>query len=147
MKILRFLPLLAGCIFLAGCMKGVETDYAAPEYDLGVALTAEDVTATGMTLVCTQTGGEVTGELNTGDWYRVESMDGKEPDYIIDGEVGWDSIAYFVPMESTVEWTVDWTWLYGELPSGDYRFCKEFMDFRGAGDFDRTLAYAEFTIK
>lgn len=138
------LPFLLAFV-LAGCTKSVETDYAAP--DLGIMLTAKDVTASGMTVVCTQSGGEVTGELNTGSWYRLESMDGKELDYIIDGEVGWDSIAYFVPMEDTVEWTVDWTWLYGELPSGDYRFCKEFMDFRGAGDFDRTLACAEFTIK
>ncbi|MBQ4051681.1 MAG: hypothetical protein IJD13_08620, partial [Oscillospiraceae bacterium] len=126
-------------LVLAGCAKSVETDYADP--DLGITLTAKNVTPCGMTVVCTQSGGEATGELNTGSWYRLESMDGKEPDYIVDGEIGWDSMAYFVPMEDTVEWTIDWAWLYGELPSGEYRICKEFMDFRETGDFDKTLVY------
>jgi hypothetical protein len=41
---------------------------------------------------------------------------------------------------------VDWGWLYGALPSGQYRIGKEIMNFRGAGDFDKSMAYAEFTV-
>lgn len=138
------LPLML-MLTLTGCTKGVETDYAAP--DLGIMLTAKDVTPAGMTVVCTQSGGEVTGELNTGSWYRLESMDGKELDYVVEGDAAWTSEACIVFRNAQTEWAIDWTWLYGELPPGDYRICKEFMDFRGAGDFDRALAYAEFTVE
>ena len=36
---------------------------------------------------------------------------------------------------------------YDKLPAGTYRICKDFMDFRGAGDYDEALFYAEFEIK
>ncbi len=43
--------------------------YTSP---LGVTLTAEDVTPNGLTLVCTQSGGAPTGELQTGSRFWLE---------------------------------------------------------------------------
>lgn len=118
----------------------------------GLTLHAKDVTPEGMTIVCTQSGGSPTGELNTGTYYVLEqevqgvwciveyaeNMRGKE--------VCWDAVAWIIPMNDTVEWEVDWEWLYGSLEPGHYRIGKEIMDFRGAGDYDQKMYYAEFEI-
>lgn len=39
--------------------------------DWGIALSVKDVTPTGMTLVCSQSGGEITGELQCGSDYSL----------------------------------------------------------------------------
>ena len=118
----------------------------------GVTLIAKDVTPEGMTLVCTQSGGSPTGELRTGTYYVLEqevqgvwciveyaeNMRGKE--------VCWDAVAWIIPINDTVEWEVDWEWLYGSLEPGHYRIGKEIMDFRGTGDYDKKMYYAEFAI-
>ena len=55
--------------------------------------------------------------------------------------------ARILPKESTGKLEVDWEWLYGKLSAGEYRIGKEFMNFRGTGDFDEQVIYAEFSIK
>jgi len=54
--------------------------------------------------------------------------------------------AWIIPMNDSVEWNVDWEWLYGQLSPGTYRIVKEIMNFRGTGDYDKAEYYAEFTI-
>lgn len=117
----------------------------------GLTLTAENVTAKGLTIVCTQAGGEVTGELETGSWYTVQRLvngawETVEYTEIDEDQVGWTAEAWFIPLNDTTEWKVDWTWLYGELPAGEYRIGKEIVDFREAGDYDEAVLYTEFTI-
>ena len=51
-----------------------------------------------------------------------------------------------IPMNEVCEWEVNWEWLYGQIPAGKYRIGKEIMDFRGTGDFDKTVYYVEFNI-
>ena len=119
----------------------------------GITLSVKNVTSTGVTLVCTQSGGEPTGTLQTGTPFRLITLaDGtwKEPEYLSleEGvERGWNSIAYLVPMEDTVEWEISWEYLYGELPVGTYRLVKEFMDFRKTADYDTAEYWVEFEIK
>lgn len=116
----------------------------------GVSLTAKDITPTGLTVVCSQSGGSPTGELSTGSYYILEKETlniWSEVDYVQEMEVCWDAVAYTIPMDSTVEWEVTWEWLYGELPAGHYRIGKEVMDFRMAGDYDESMYYAEFEIE
>ena len=45
----------------------------------------------------------------------------------------------------TGRWDVRWDWL-GELPAGEYRIGKKIMNFRGTGDYDEEMVYAEFAI-
>ena len=52
-----------------------------------------------------------------------------------------------IPKDNVTEWEIDWEWLYGTLPTGKYRLGKEIMDFRGPGDYDTQIIYAEFEIK
>ena len=131
------------------------SSYMPPEFvtlqeDWGITLEAEDITPGGLTIRCTQSGGNPTGELNTGSWYIVENWTQengwKEVDYVIKDNIGWTMEAWLIPENSTSEWEVDWEWLYGKLPVGKYRIGKEIMDFREPGDYDKAIYYAEFEI-
>ena len=132
------------------------SSYLPPEFMVfeetwGVTLTAEDITPTGIIMKCTQSEGNPTGELQTGSWYILEQWTQengwKEMPYVIDGEIGWTSEAWMVPMDDTCEWQVDWEWLYGAVPEGKYRVGKSIMDFRGTGDYDTAVYFAEFVIE
>lgn len=116
----------------------------------GITLTAETVTPTSATIKCIQSGGEPTGELHTGSWYILENWTQengwREMPYVIDGEIGWTSEAWMIPMNDTCEWEVNWEWLYGTIPDGKYRIGKEITDFRASGDYDNVIYFVEFSI-
>lgn len=118
----------------------------------GVTLTAENATPTGLLLKCTQSGGNPTGDLQTGSWFMLENWTEehgwKEVDYLpMEYDLAWTMEAWIIPMNDTCEWEVNWEWLYGQLPEGKYRIAKEIMDFRETGDYDQLIHYAEFEIK
>ena len=115
----------------------------------GIGLSVKDVTDSGLTLVCTQSGGKPTGELQTGsDYNLIVLKDGtwQEVPTIIE-EYAWTAEAYMVPKDDSVEFEINWEWLYGKLPAGTYRIKKGFTDFRGTGDYDDFSYWAEFEIK
>ena len=112
------------------------------------------MTPTGLTLVCAQSGGTIRGELLTGEVFVVERRtDGEIPaaftevPYIVEGGVGWNDIGLSVPLNDTREFTIDWSWIYGELPPGQYRIGKQFLDVAEPGDYDSHTFYAEFSIE
>jgi len=116
--------------------------------DWGITLSVKDVTPTGMTLVCSQSGGEITGELECGsDYSLLVNSNGvwNAVPYLVD-EVAWTSEAYCIPMNDSTEFELKWERLYGELPAGTYRVVKGFMDFRGTGDYDTETYHTEFEI-
>lgn len=117
------------------------------ENEWGLVLTAKNVTATGLTVVFEQNGGDFTGELQTGSWYKIEkNVDGAWQDADCFAEVMWDAIAYLIPSGQKTEFDITWDFLYGELEAGLYRLSKEVMNFRGAGDYDKKIYTVEFTI-
>jgi hypothetical protein len=60
---------------------------------------------------------------------------------------GFNEPAYFIPPQNKTDIaTVDWRWLYGELPSGEYKFQKGIIYLREPGDFDRFVTAQDFTI-
>ena len=59
----------------------------------------------------------------------------------------WNAIAYLIPKDGTYEKEINWEWLYGKLPKGNYRIGKEIMDFRESGNFDKRIFYAYFEIE
>lgn len=150
--------LTLACIFLlTGCWTAtmVDTppdledpaDHADP---WGITLSAEDVTASGLTLVCTQSGGDPTGDLQTGTpfWIERYTDDGWVPVPYADPEteIAWTMQAFLIPQNERTEWTVSWSWLYGKLDPGTYRIGKTITDFRGPGDYDDRVCYAEFAV-
>ena len=101
-----------------------------------------------MTLVCSQSGGEITGELECGsDYSLLVNTNGvwNAVPYLID-EVAWTAEAYGLPLDGSIEFELKWERLYGELPAGTYRIVKGFMDFRGPGDYDSATFHTEFEI-
>lgn len=111
----------------------------------GLTLSVKSVTPTGATLVFKQSGGNPTGELMTGSYYRLEDENGELP-YIVEGDVAWTSEAYMIKKDSEIQMQANWEGLYGTLEPGTYRIYKGVMDFRGTGDFDEKEYFAEFTI-
>lgn len=118
------------------------------ENEWGIELQVTNISSKGLTIECTQSGGKPSGELQTGSYYVVEKKTdgGWEPlKYLLDN-VGWTSEAWIIPKNDTVAWEVDWEWLYGELPAGEYRIGKEITDYREPGDYDSQMYYIEFGI-
>ena len=76
--------------------------------------------------------------------YENDSWEVVQP--IIDNW-GFDDIGYIIaPQSKSDEIFIDWSWLYGELPGGDYKIHKEVLLVRSSGDFDRYLLEAGFSI-
>ena len=75
---------------------------------------------TGVVVVIT----DKTGEPNTyGEEYRIDKKVGneyKEADIILDGAYGFNLIAYSLNPDRKIEMYINWEWLYGKLPNGEY---------------------------
>jgi len=121
------------------------------DVDWGITLTAKDITPAGLTLVCSQTGVEVSGELNTGsDFSLSKYIDGvwEKVEYLPqEYEIAWTAEAWMIPLDDTVEWEVNWEWLYGKLPEGHYRIGKPVMNLIEPGNFETAMHFAEFVIE
>lgn len=118
--------------------------------DWGLRLTTTDVSNKSATIVFSQNGGTVTGELQTGEAFYIEKMHGNK--WIpVDTKPCIDYAFYMTAFSifkgGSFEHKTDWEWLYGELPAGKYRIIKEVMDFRKTADFDKQFYYAYFEIK
>ena len=136
-------------LFAAGCGQNVKPSVSVVEPDeWGITLRAEDVTPTGLTVVCTQSGGQPLTNLNTGCMFRLEQWKRGEwkPLPALVDRVTWNMLAYGVAYEGSVEWDVAWEGLYGELTSGTYRVVKHIEGYRGMGEFTTKTYYAQFTI-
>lgn len=116
----------------------------------GITLYGDDITNKGMTIKFEQFMGDYKGELQTGDWFKLEkNVDGEwisvETNPLID--YAWRMIAYKIKKNDITEFKVEWKWLYGELKPGYYRLSKEVMDFVKAGEFEKKLYYIDFNIE
>lgn len=118
--------------------------------DWGLSLSVENVAPGGATLVIFQSGGNPSGELWYGPAYKIQSQNGdtwEDVPYVIEADVEWTDEVYMVEMDTDCEIGLSWDWLYGDLPEGQYRIVKQFMDFRSSGDYDKETYYANFEIK
>ncbi len=114
---------------------------------LGLTLRVKDVTPTGCTLVFTQSGGNATGELMTGEEFRLfkRDADGGWKDLFAGKDVSWIGSGSTIAAGGTTELETSWGSAF-TLEAGRYRIEKEVLDFRGTGDFDEYPIYAEFVI-
>ncbi|MBE6966405.1 MAG: hypothetical protein E7441_10300 [Ruminococcaceae bacterium] len=115
----------------------------------GITLSGDNITRTGMTLTVEQFGGNPAGELQIGEWFKIEKRDNdkwKEAEINPLIDYAWHTIAYGIRDNDITELSVDWEWLYGKLSPGFYRISKEIMDFRGTGNYDKEIYQFYFTI-
>lgn len=99
-----------------------DTDFTDPETglrldteDWGLAFELVDATDSGITVSCTQSGGQQIGQLVITDYtvytYGKEQLD------------NGNAMAYSmeIPMDGSCQFTIDWSETYGTLASGNYR--------------------------
>lgn len=137
-------------LFVSGCGQNTDASVSGEEPDeWGITLTVENVTNTGLTLVCTQSGGKFKGDLQTGSPYFLERFVEEEwlPVGAIPGlEVAWTMEAWGIRPNTVTKWKVNWEFLYGHLEPGTYRMSKQITDFRSAGKYTDKTYYVEFGI-
>ena len=114
------------CIYQPGSNIGFfyvddETGIPLTREDWGLSFEVVDATPTGITFNCTQSGGQQIGTLEAG-FYHIYTEDYQESaprlsDVINDMDA---PPVFTVPNDTKSQFTVDWTQLYGELPSGSY---------------------------
>lgn len=114
--------------------------------DWGISLKAQDVTNTGLTLICGQSGGAFEEGLACGPEYALDKLDGAKwiicDTVIPKGEVAWDQERILIKEDAAIVWNLDWTDIYGELKAGSYRISKTITD--GA---DTNTYFAYFTVE
>ena len=144
------------------CLLGCTAETAEPAVDLpenghtgdadwGLTLSVEDVTPTGLTLVMTQKGGTPPKELIYGlpFWLEVWEDDRWQdvPQVPEASEYAWTDLAYYLPLGDSTRETLNWDWLYGELPPGTYRVCRDFSDDQVSGSrWEQGVYWAVFTL-
>ena len=137
---------LTGC----GVLVGKQTNIPVPN-QWGISVELRDITPVGLTMVCTQSGGENVVELQTGRPYAIQKQKNGEwvdLDYIPpEYNIAWPMDAWPIEKDSTNTWDVNWEWLYGELRPGTYRIAKEFDHFKAPGDWETETVYAEFVLE
>lgn len=141
---------LAACSGQPHTANSPEPEEASGAKDWGVTLSARHITPTGMTLVISQSGGEVSGQLQYGDSFALETLSAgawEAVPYIVpEDSVSWYAIAYLLAPGQESEKEINWEYIYGSLPAGTYRLSTDITDFRGTGDYDTQTYTVEFEI-
>ena len=111
-----------------------------------IELTIHDVTPSGLSFVLTNnTENEYTYGSDFSLYIRKNGV-WKPVNPIIENW-GFTAIGYGLLPESQTEMiAVNWSWLYGEIPSGTYKFQKKVLFTRSPGDFDEFAIEKEFSI-
>ncbi len=94
-----------------------------------------------------QSSDDVGKILQTGAWFTIQrEIDGVWYDLVPIAEVAWEEIAYIISAGETTVLPVTWEYLYGELPTGEYRIVISIQDWRAPGDFDTYYLADEFEL-
>lgn len=110
----------------------------------------KNVSPTGATLVFDQHDAKAPkGQLIYGDDFVIEVLkDGKweKAPIPLEGNYGFNAIAYMIIPEDRTEQEISWKWLYGELAPGEYRIGKGISDHVEPGDNNNYMIYAHFIL-
>ncbi len=107
---------------------------------------AVDVTETGLTLITTIRDDSYKGEFIYGEPYTIEKYSENiwQPLAIINDDLEWTDSASFFDVGINKQ-TYNWSDLYGKLPKGRYRICKEIDKYSDNKSETKTY-YTYFTI-
>lgn len=121
-----------------------------PEYESteieGIQLKATNITSTGLTLVCKQSDEKPVENLEIEKSYSLQeplddgwiSVEGTH----LGHEKGVTEDPFIMPLNAALEWEIDWTKLYGELPAGSYRIGIPIS----TSIYDSNIYYAYFEV-
>ena len=117
---------------------------------LGIHLSVENPTASGLTLITTQDG-TPWNSIFTGSYFSIAKWNGYAWDFLPQREgTAWTTVAYSVALNDTSETHINWEWVYGTLEPGTYRIYKSYSGERGfLADREKVnqTCFAEFTIE
>lgn len=116
----------------------------------GIAFTAENITPSGLTIVCSQTGVDVDGELFATSYFNLSKYDNNEwieVEYILpESEITWTGEALRVVRNDVVKWDVNWESIYGNLPAGLYRVNQDVVNSEW-GRHNTVTYHIDFNVK
>jgi len=120
---------------------------------LGIHLRAENVTPSGLTLVCVQDG-TPWKEILTGSPWSLEQWTEEGWVSAMPEDTFWTTVAYSVPQNDVTRWNINWSLIREALEPGTYRIGKHFTatpvqpPWGGVpGETVEETVYAEFTIQ
>lgn len=121
----KYIILVLALVFVVAVCMGCSNQSSYHPTEVGnVSISISDASATGATVTIKDTNEE---SYTYGEWYEIEKeRNGKW--YKIKtaiSEYGFNDVGYLVNDNDELVLTVDWEWLYGKLPSGNYRLLKE----------------------
>ena len=93
---------------------------------LGIHLSALDVTDTGLTLRCVQDGTPWADIWTGSDWWIERLENGTWTLFAPPEHTAWTTIAFTIELEGTRDFHVDWSQFVDGLEPGTYRVCKTF---------------------
>ena len=114
---------------------------------IGIEMIIESVTQNGLSFFFENA---TEHEYTYGENYSlfVNNNHSWEPVPYITENATFKGIGYMINPNSKTDLTsVDWTWLYGELPSGEYKIQKTILFIRSPGDFDEYVIEQPFSLK
>ena len=117
--------------------------------DIGLSINIGNVSQTGAELYFAQYEGNPKGNLQYSDDFIIEKFDSGEwidAPIVLEGDYGFNDIAYLIANNDVTDFKIDWEWLYGELEPGEYRIGKEVIDFVESGSYDKYMLYVHFII-
>ena len=138
MKTKRITALTLLTCLLVGCQQADETakdDQSTVELiqtddSWGIALSTTDVSNTGLTLICSQNGGEITGELQTGEKYWIEEkVDGKWQELSTPEKPIWQDLSYTIKMQNLTQWDIQWSDLMGHYRKENIALVRKYRIF------------------
>lgn len=102
----------------------LDTNEMYDREDWGLVLEIKELSPTGVTVQCTQSGGQQIGDLNVTFFYLLDQNGfiSRNP------ESGSQQQAIPIQMEGTSTLVFDWTTLYGALSSGSYEILLDIED-------------------
>lgn len=122
----KAIVLLCGLLLcvLAGCSN--LSTYQTTQVE-NVTISISDVSPTGATVTVKDTNAP---PHIYGEWYKIEKeIDGQwyDVDTVISNG-SFEAIGYVPNHSGEVVFSVNWKWLYGKLPNGNYRLLKQVGD-------------------
>ena len=127
----KYLALILALVCMGLVFAGCAEDAATPKEPAfqeteveNVSIKISDISPGGATVVIKDTNAQ---PYLYGSWYEIEKKDNGSWAQVptVLEEYGWDSIAYLIEKGTSTKLEIDWKWLYGELPSGNYRLVKQ----------------------
>lgn len=123
------------------CVGGCNNNTTVPN-EIELSLKKDTLTPTGITLIITNNSS--TYDFVYGADYGIETYTNEQWQEVpaLNDHVVF-TIAYIIHPNSSKDFKIDWNYIYGELPQGDYRIVKKFNKVEAFDDISDVITSQE----